>query len=162
MNSPTVLSSVCCFSHQEANSSSQLLNLGCPRDLLWPMECDRNDVFRLLKSGPLASIFHLGTQLPHNEIQVPLLERVDSWRDRPWRMRDHRLRKSPHRRLWQAPDSKAPSPRCLNKANMDPPTTLQLFSKSQSCHVMNYPCFIWPKLLLHGILNEIMAVASSR
>lgn len=84
MNVSTCLSKVFAFPPiKRQYVVHQLLNLGCPCDLLCQWNVTEVIFWGLLTSIPLASIFHLGTQLPQHEIQIPLLERVDTGRNSP-------------------------------------------------------------------------------
>ena len=66
---------------------------------------DQSDVFSV---GPSTSTFHLGTLLPHKEVQVLLLDTADTWRHRPWRTRDHRLKKKSNGGPWCSTGQQAP------------------------------------------------------
>lgn len=119
-------------------------------------------VLGLLSLRPLVSTSCLGSELPHKETQVLLPETVDTWGDTPWRMRDHRERKSPHRgKPWHSSGQQASKSQTCKRGRIGSPRFNSAVQLKPCPSSMRYLCSVLPKLLFCGTMSKIAVVQPS-
>lgn len=119
-------------------------------------------VLGLLNLSPLASTFCLGTELPHKETRVLLLETMDTQGDRPWRMRDHRERTSPHGEPWHSRGQQAAKPQTCKWAHVGSTSFSSALQPKPRRAQMFYPCLLLTELLSHGIMSKMVVVQDAK